>query len=150
MQRSRELQLSELPRIHRRRANVAHLPGLHDIVQRARDLLGFNVADEPVDLQHVDVRPQLSNTRIHGIHNVFPAQALRILVRGRRAVDAGEGVVAFIDLAGAFRHDDKVFAGDVVLRDGFADDDFRLAVRVHVGGVPGVDAGVVGGFEHGD
>ena len=47
--------LGELPRVHRRRADVAGLAGLHDVVQRFERLLDRRLRIPAMDLVEVDV-----------------------------------------------------------------------------------------------
>lgn len=53
------LELGELPRPHRRRAQVAHLPRADDVVEGLHRLLDRHVVVEPVEVVDVDVvRPE--------------------------------------------------------------------------------------------
>lgn len=58
--------------------------------------------------------------------------------------------IMFDDKPKAFCEDDDLIARDVVLFYEFADDTFRLAIRVDVGGIEGVNTAVPGVLEDWD
>jgi hypothetical protein len=147
---SRVLHFRELIRPHAARADVADLPLLDEIVQRFHRLLHRNRRVESVDLQQIDIRGlQSLQTGVHRTKNGLSAQPTLIyVVLGvfhLWVLDVEDG--GFLaDGAEAFREDDELLAGEVKFLDGFPDHDLGDAVRVHVGGVPGVEAAVVGAF----
>lgn len=56
----------------------------------------------------------------------------------------------FVDCLEVFGYDDEFVVGDVVLFEGFFNEDFRGVVVVYVGCVLGVEFVVVGCFEEGE
>ena len=94
--------LAELPRVHRRRADVTRLAGLHDVVQRLQRLLDRGGGVHAVDLVEVDVV------------GAEPAQAVVDLGEDRLARQAGavgSGAHRVADLRG---DDDVVAVGEVL------------------------------------
>lgn len=130
-----------------RSTNIPHHSAVNHIVERAHNLLLGRFPIQPMDLQHIDIRPQSPHTLLHLIKDILPTQPL--------AINPQSIVLAHlrnVRLLALFQtdpkvrlaEDDKRGARDLVLLDGFADDFFGAPVGVHVGGVPGVDAEVVG------
>jgi hypothetical protein len=98
------LQRLELPRCHRTRANVSHLPALYHVIQRLHDFFSWRISVQAMDLQNVNICAQSRDTRIHRIEDVLSRQALtvdHIAVIGRGLVD-GTADVAFVDAEEAF------------------------------------------------
>ena len=103
-------------------------------------------------LKDINISPQACDTGVHSIHDVLLQQPhlihLHIVVpsltgridRSSRRVDVMK------DLG----HDDYLAAGDVVLSQKGAKDFFGAAVRICVGDVEGVDAGIVCVLEDGE
>ena len=131
------LQFLELPRRHGGCADVSHPSFLHHVVERSHDLFLRHGAVQAVDLQNVDVRPQTLGAGLHGVHDMFPAQAdlihhfTFVLARGS---DCGlRAVVTHAEVA--FREDHELGPRDGVFRDGFRDDALGFAVGIDVGRV---------------
>lgn len=145
------LQRLKLPARHATGTNIPHLPGLDHIIQRLHDLLRWRLPIQPMDLQHINVRPQSRNALVHSVQDVFPRQPdlvhhrpviLRHLVDPRlrtRRVDAEM----------AFAEDDELLARNGVFPDSGADDLLGAPVGVYVRGVPGVETDFVCMFEEG-
>ncbi len=105
----------------------------HQGVQGAKCLFNRGDGIVAVDLIKVDVvHLQALQAGVYGVHDV-----------SARGADI---VAALADAAIDFRGDDQVFAGDVEILKGLAEDSFALAAGVDVGGVEEIDAGVDGGF----
>jgi hypothetical protein len=129
------LQRLKLPRRHGTRTNIPNLPTLHHVIQGFHYFMPRRLAVQSVDLQHIDVRAQPLYALIHGVEDVFPAEAhlvYVVVVICGYGCDA-EGGVVFVDAEVAFGEDDDFAAGDVVLFEGFADDAFGDSVGVDVG-----------------
>jgi hypothetical protein len=124
------LHLGELPRPHRRRADVAGLAGLHHVVQGFHGLVDRGVRVEAVDLVEVDVVGAKTAQRgVDLLHDGFAGEP-----------GSARSVVHSEEHLG--RQDDVVASG--VLANRPADDLFRGSVAVDVGGVPEGDAEVDG------
>jgi hypothetical protein len=54
--------------------NVPYLSRLYYVVQGAHDLLHWDVAIQPVDLEEVDIGAKSFDAGIDGVKNVFPAK----------------------------------------------------------------------------
>jgi hypothetical protein len=52
--------------------NIPRFPTLNNIIQSFHDFLPRSLAVQSMDLQHVHVRAEAGNARVHGIENVFP------------------------------------------------------------------------------
>ena len=127
--------LGELPGVHGRRADVAHLAGLDHVVQRFERLFDGRFVVPAVNLVEVDVV------------GLEAAQALVELEEDRFAREAAAvGLVAHdaVDLGG----DDDGFAAGVGLEEA-AEDLFAVAAGVDVGGVEEIDAEIEGLAEEG-
>ncbi len=128
--------LGELPGVHRGRAEIAGLPGLHHVVQRLQGLLQRRPVVVPVD--HVDVDVVGAQPPQAGVdlgHDRLAGQAAAVGAAGAHGV---------ADLGG----DDDVVAVRVVLQ-GAAEDLLAGAVGVHVRGVEEVDARFEGVLDQG-
>jgi hypothetical protein len=126
VQIGRVQRLGELPRVHRRRADVARLAGLDDVVERLERLLDRRAVVPAVDLVEVDV-----------VH----AQAAKAVVDLGHDRSAGQAaaVGALMHLAVDLGGDHHLVApGEVGQR--VAEDLLAGAGRVDVGGVEEVDA----------
>ena len=160
------LQRLELPGGHGAGADVAHPALLDHVVERAHDLLAVDVLVQAVDLQHVHVGAEALDARLDGVEDGLARQAGAV---GHRLAEV---VLLVLRGAGeeALGEDDELLARDLVLGDGLGDDLFGAAVAVvvsaglaarfaargassrvgspiHVGRVPGGDAGLVGVLE---
>ena len=162
------LQRLELPRGHGRRADVADLAGLDDVVEGLHDFFTGRAAVEPVDLEdlgaeavsgladhvrgsreaggtHVNVRAQALDALVHGVEDMLPAQPH--LVDHVAVVDADGAnrrirpVLRHAEVA--FAEDDDSAARDVVLLQRLAHDPLALPHGIHVRRVPGVEPDVV-------
>ncbi len=103
------LQHLEFPCRHRARADVAHLSALHHVIQRLHDFFIRRPAVQAMDLQHVNVRPQPLHACIHGVEDMFAAQAhliYHIAVVGGHQGDARLGA-GLVDSEVAFGKDDE-------------------------------------------
>ena len=119
--------LRELIRVHARRADVARLAALHDVVQRFDRLLDRRVVVPAMDLIQIDVvGAEAAQRVVDRFHDVFARQAavVRLVVPDREE-----------DLRG---DDDLVALREIAKR--AADDLLAHAVRIHVRGVEEVDA----------
>ncbi len=120
--------LGELPRVHRRRAQVAGLARLDDVVQRLERLLDRCVAVPPVNLQQVDVVQSQPAERVVDLgEDRLPGQSPAV----------GPGTRLAVDLGG---DDRRLAVGEVAQRP--AQDLLTRSVGVDVGGVEEVDARV--------
>ena len=121
--------LAELPRPHRRRAEVPHLARLHDVVQRLEHLLHRRAPVEPVDLVQVDeVGAQ-------------PAQAVVDLGQDRLAGQP-DAVRPLAHRTVHLRRDDDLVAVHAEILQRPAEELLAGPPGVDVGGVEEVDAGV--------
>lgn len=148
----RELQARKLRGPHAAGANVPHLARLDEVVQRLHGLLDGGSGVEAVDLEQVDVRGvEPAQRRLDLVEDGGARQAKGVLVvlgrfkGGARDKVAGLGLLAHGPVALGENND--LFARDVVLLNGLADNLLGHAVGVDVGRVPGVDATIVGGLE---
>ena len=124
------LRLAELPRVHRRRPDVADLAGLDHVVQRLHRLLDRRPGIEAVDLVEVDVvHTEPAQARIDLGHDRLARQADGVAATAHRPVHLG-------------RQDDLVTVGEISERS--ADDLLARADGVDVRRVEEVDAGVEG------
>ena len=135
------LRLGELPGPHAARADVAHLAGLDDVVQRLHRLLDRRLRIEAVDLVQVDVVECPGAAGWHRPHGrcrlrdrpsaVGPrsGSAAALLPPLKSSVDRVE------DLGG-----DHHLLAAAELAHELAGEHLALAGRVHVGGVEEVDA----------
>src|SRR5436190_3466429 len=115
------LGLRELPRVHAARADVARLPGLHDVVQRLHRLLDRRKRIPAVDLVEVDgVHLQPPERRVDRVEDVLAGEAASVRAGRHREVD--------------LRGDDGLFARKQLPQQP-AGHDLAGAVRVHVGRV---------------
>ncbi len=91
-------------------------------------------------LKEIDVRRvQTAKGGFDGVEDALAGKATLVhVIDGLIDVLEGQrlGVVAFPDGSAAFGKNDELVTRDVVFLDGFADDFFRGAVAVDVGGVP--------------
>ena len=117
-----------------RRADVADLALPDQVGQRAEGLLDVGVLARPVHLVQVDVVGVQAAQRVLDLADDPPAGAAP-LVR-----------------VGPHRHEELRGQHDVVAApgEGLADDPFRLALGVDVGGVDEVDAGIQGAVDDAD
>ena len=130
------LHLGELPGIHRRRAEIADLPRLDEVVQRLHRLLDRGVGVEAVDQVDIDVVSVEASQR--GVD----------LLHDRRAGQAG-AAGAVVHLPGDLRgYHDLLTAG--VLLDRPSDELLRAARLVDVRRVPERDAQLHGLLEEPD
>ena len=136
-----KLHHGKLVRPHGARADVAHLTAPHQVVQRAHRLLDGDGAVEAVDLQQVEVRRVEAPQRgLDGGEDGLPREPglvdVVFALLDLLAVGDGAHVGLLAHDAVAFGQDDELVAGEGVFFDRFADDFFRDAVGVDVGGVP--------------
>ena len=134
--RSRDpLRLDDLVGGEGRAADVADLPGAHEIGQRAERLVDVGVGLGAVDLVEVDpVRLEAPQAVLDRARD--PAARVAELVR----------IVAHLAVELGGQHDVVALAA----RQGLADDLLGLAARVDVGGVDEVDPGVERGVDDPD
>ena len=119
--------LAELPGVHRRRADIAGLAGLDDIVQRFERLLDRRLVVPAMDLVEVDIiHAEAAEALIDLDHDRFARQAGAIGSGSHAAVDFG-------------RDDDLVAPGEVI--DRTAEDLLAPAERIAVRRVEEIDAG---------
>lgn len=88
-----------------------------------------------MNLQHIDIRPQPLDARVHRIQDMFPRQPDLV---HHLAVVLGDGgdlglAAVWVDAEVAFGQDDNFGARDRVFGEGFGDDFFGAAVGVDVG-----------------
>jgi len=124
-------------------------------MQGTHGFLRRGIGIPAVDLQHVDIRCiQPFERSLNLVEDGGAGQAKVVdVVFGLGNMGAekrGAQVGCLADGKVALGHDDHLVARNVILLDGFADNDFRGAVGVGVGGIPRVEAGIVGGFEKGE
>jgi hypothetical protein len=129
------LQRRKLPSSHGTGANVADPAFLDDIVQGLHDLFSWCASIKTMNLENVDVGAQPFDALLHGIEDVLPAQSDFIYGLTVVCHRLGDGLaeIGFVDAKVAFREDDDLAAGDVVLLESLAYDAFGLTVRVDVG-----------------
>ena len=87
-----------------------------------------------MNLENVDVRAESLNALVHCIKNVLPAESDVVdvvAVVGAHGCDRLPDVV-LVDAEVAFRKNDDLGAGNVVLLEGFANDALGKAVGVDV------------------
>jgi hypothetical protein len=122
--------LHDLPCGPVRHAHVAHVALLHQRVERAQRFLHGRGRIEAMQLVQVDVlHLQALQARLYAVHDVMARVAARIGPLG----------------AGGAEHlggHDHVLAWHLEVLECLAGDDLRAAVRIDVGGVDEVDAGV--------
>lgn len=132
---SNVLQRLELPCRHRTRTNVPDPTLLDNIVQRLHNLLPWCTTIKTVDLQDIDVCTKALDALLNSVEDVLAAEADLVdhlaVVDGHRCDT--ERWVFFVDTEVAFRKEDELVAGDVVLLDGFGDDLLGDAMGVGVG-----------------
>ena len=121
-------------------------------MQSLHRLLNRRIGIEPMNLQQIHIiRPQTLQARIHSIENGPTAQTAVIHIvfalRNLLPIHDTPDVRRLAHVTVAFAEDDELVPGNVELLDRLADDLFAYAVAVDVGGVPGVEAAVVGCFE---
>lgn len=88
-----------------------------------------------MDLKDIDVCSKALDTLLDGVEDVLTAETDlvdHLAVVGGNRCDT-EGRVLFVYTEVAFREEDELVAGDVVLLDGFGDDLLGDAVGVDVG-----------------
>ena len=118
--------LGELPGPHARRADVARLAGAHDVVERQERFLDRRLGIPAMDLIEVHVvGPETAQRAVDGGHQVFPREPAIVRIVGHRVERLGG--------------EDRMVARAEVLHRA-AEDLFRDAERVHVGGIEEVDA----------
>lgn len=132
---SNVLQRLKFPRRHRAGTDVSNPALLHNIIQRLHDLLPWGAAVQPVDLQNIDVCTQALYALLDSVEDVFAAKTDlvdHVAIIGRDRCDT-KGWVFFVDAEVAFREEDDLVTGDVVLLEGFGNDLLGDAVGVDVG-----------------
>ena len=123
------LGLGELPRVHRRRADVAGLAGAHDVIERLHRLFDRRLRIPAMDLIQIDVvDAQAAQRRVDAIEDVLARQAALVRAAAHCAVDLG-------------RDHDLVARGERTQRP--ARDLLAHADRIDIGGVEEVDAGFI-------
>ena len=116
----------ELPRIHRRGADIARFARLHHVAQRFQRLLQRRLIIPAVNLQQVDIlHIQTAQAVVDRLHNIFTRQALRQIAE--REVNLGG--------------DHNLLATRESLQRA-ADDLFAAAVGIAVCGIEKVNAGL--------
>jgi hypothetical protein len=119
-------------------ADVSDFSTLDDIVQSSHDLLPWRIPVQSVNLEHINVSAQSSNTSIDSIENMLSAQTHSVhhfAIVGGRCQNRRQGTI-FRDTKVAFRKDHHLVAGNRVLLQCLANDLFTAPVRVDVCGVP--------------
>jgi len=126
----------ELPRIHRRGADIADLAGLHDIVECIDGFLDWGRGIEAVDLVEIDIiEAEAAQAVVDGVHHMLAREADFVRARAHRA-------------AQLCRNDDVFAVGAEVLQRA-AEDFLRDAARIDIGGVEEIDAGLQGLLDEG-
>ena len=136
-----KLHHGKLIRPHGARANVPDFSALHQIMQCAHRLLDWNSRIEAVDLQQVEIwSVEAREGSIDGGEDGLPRQAGLVYIvfalLDLLGIVDGADAGLFADGAVAFGQDEELVTRDVVLFDGFADDELGVAVGVDVGCVP--------------
>lgn len=117
------------------RANVSDLPTLHHVVQCFHDLFPRHVAVEPMDLQHINIRPQPSYACIDSIEDMLSRKTDLInpwSIIGPNLGEAGLGS-AFAHAKVAFAQEDDFGARDLELAKSFSNNLLRPAIRINIG-----------------
>ena len=63
---------SQYQKTYRARTDIPNFPTLHNIIQRLHNLLLRRLPIHPMDLQHIDIRPQPLHARLHSVENMLP------------------------------------------------------------------------------
>jgi hypothetical protein len=117
--------------MHRRRTEIAHLAGAHDIIERIEGFLKRGVIVEAMELVEIDIiRAKALQAPIDGFHDVFARQAAIIWVAAHRIVELG-GQHQLVARRIGQNPPDDFLAG---------------AQRIHIGHVKKVDAVIEGLF----
>ena len=130
-----------------RAADVAHLAGPDQVVERAQRLVDGDAEVGPVGLVQVDViRLEPAQRGVAGVQDACSGQPLRVRIAAGHMDRPGETGL-LVELAGVdLRRDDDLVAAAGFLQHA-ADDPFGLAVAVDVAQVDQVHAGVEGAFD---
>lgn len=128
------LQRLELPRRHGTSTDVPDPALLNNIVECLHNLLPRRATIEAVDLQNIDVCAEALDALLDSVEDVFAAEAdlvdhLAIIGGYRRNT---ERWILLVDAEIAFREENELVAGNVVLRDGFGDNLLRDAMGIYV------------------
>ena len=114
--------LRELPGLKVRRADVAHLPALNEVVQRLHSLLGWRHGVPEVDLEDVYVgRAEAGERRIDlveegGAREPALVHVLAGVHEMERSRATGDDRRVLGDYEESLRHNDDLLPGDIVLR----------------------------------
>lgn len=144
-----KLQLRKLIRPHARSTDITDLAALHEVMESLHSLLDRHSVVEAVDLEQVEVRRVEALQRgLDLVEDGRPPQPVQVLVVLGRLEEVPLKDVAALGILGdgavALAENDDLLPRNVILLQRFSDDLFAHTVRVNVGGVPRVEALVVG------
>jgi hypothetical protein len=135
----------EFPSSHTARTNISNLSAFNHIIESSHDLLSGSIAVQSMDLKHVNVGSQSSNTPIDSIEDVLSAQSN--LVYHRSVIGAGTSncrlASIICDTKIALAQDDNLVSRDVVLFKSLSDDLLGPSIRIDVCCIPCVQSDIV-------